>query len=177
MRLQQYLKDNCSLDTSDSIEQHELSEMETVVTNQDVAKFISKWKGRFKGYGVTEFDLSDHFLLDRLRDKRNNPPISTDELDFVLSGFLRKMGTQFKKDVENVKNHTAKRRGFNKKAIPENELEFTVSSKSTKVNFVFVLKQDFHQKGTAIVLPMTVMRKKKFKVTKGEEVIVERRVL
>lgn len=176
MRLIKYLKDNCSLDIRNNIKQR-LFEDDPVLTNQSVADFINRWKGRFRAYGVTEFDLSDHFLLERLRDKRNNPPISIEEMDFVLEGFLRKMGSQFKRDVENVKNHTAKRRGKNKKELKENELEFTVSSRSTKINFVFVLKQDFHQKGTAIILPITIMRKKNFRVTKGEEVIVERRVL
>lgn len=140
----------------------------------DVAKdFINRWKAKLKTYGVTEFDLSNHFLLDRLNDKRNSPPIKVDELDFLLDGFLRHMGRQFKEDVSNVKNHTAKRRGLNKKQIPENELEFAVTSNSTKVNFVFVLKQDYNQKGTALVLPLTIIRKKTFKVTKGIPVVVE----
>lgn len=146
------------------------------VENSEVASFIRKWKGKLKSYGVTEFDLSVH-SFERLNHKRNNPPISVDDLSFVLDGFLRKMGPQFKKDVENVKNNTAKKRGLNKKDIPPNNLEFTVKSNSKKVNFVFVLKQDFKQKGTAIVLPVTMLRKKGFKTTKGEEVIVERRVL
>ena len=144
----------------------------------DVAKdFINRWKAKLKTYGVTEFDLSNHFLLDRLNDKRNTPLISVDELDLVLSGFLRQMGNQFKDDVNNVKNHTAKRRGINKNQIPENEFEYAVSSNSTKVNFVFVLKQDYHKKGTAIVLPMTIIRKKGFKITKGIHVMVEHEVL
>lgn len=143
------------------------------VTNDEVRTFIGKWKSKLKTYGVTNLDMSNHFLLDRLNHKRNNPTITVDELDNVLEGFLRKVGNQFKKDVENVRNHTARRRGFNKKQIPENELEFAVSSASSGVNLVFVLKQDFHQKGTAIVLPMTILRKKKFKPTKGEHIVVE----
>jgi len=87
------------------------------------------------------------------------------------------MGNQFKDDVSNVKNHTAKRRGINKKQIPENEFEYAVSSNSTQVNFVFVLKQDYHKKGTAIVLPMTIIRKKGFKITKGIHVMVEHEIL
>ena len=146
------------------------------VTKPEVDEFIFKWKQRFGQYGVTEFELSNHFLLDRLNHPRNNPPISIEEMDFVLEGFLRKVGQQFRKDVENVKNHTAKRRGINKKQIPENELEFAVTSTSTHIKFVFVLKQDFHKKGTAVVLPMTIIRKKKFKVIKGEQVVVERRI-
>lgn len=144
-----------------------------LVTIDEAKDFINRWKSKLKTYGVTEFDLSNHFLMDRLNDKRNSPPIEVQELDLVLDGFLRHMGRQFKEDVANVKNHTAKRRGLNKKQIPENELEFAITSNSTKVNFVFVLKQDFHKKGTAIVLPVTIIRKKNFKVTKGIPVVVE----
>jgi hypothetical protein len=143
------------------------------VTSEEASGFINKWKGKLKSYGVTEFDLSNHFLLDRLNHKRNNPPIQVDELDYMLDGFLKKVGTQFKKDVENVRNHTAKRRGLNKKQIPENELEFAITSRTNDVKFVFVLKQDYHKKGTAIVLPMTIIRKKKFKIIKGEQVMIE----
>jgi hypothetical protein len=146
------------------------------ITDAEIRDFIKRWKMKLSTYGVTEFDLSIHGFK-RLNHERNKPPISVDDLDFVLEGFLKKVGNQFREDVVNVKNNTAKKRGFNKKQIPPNNLEFTVKSKSTKVNFVFVLKQDRHTKNTAIVLPMTIMRKKVFKTTKGEEVIVERRML
>ena len=145
-----------------------------LLSSNDISVFIKKWKNKLTSYGVTEFDLSVHGF-ERLNHKRNNPPISIEDLDFVLNGFLRKMGSQFKKDVENVKNNTAKKRGFNKKEIPPNNLEFTIKSASKKINFVFVLKQDFKKKGTAIVLPITMLRKKKFKTTKGEEIIVEKK--
>lgn len=177
MKLKKYLVDNCSFDIRYNIKQQRKLLEDTIVTNQNIEEFINKWKKRFKLYGVTEFDLSKHFLSERLRHKRNKPPISVEEIDFILEGFLRKMGSQFRRDVENVKNHTSKKRGKNKKDIKENELEFAISSRSTKINFVFVLKQDFHKKGTAIILPITILRKKNFRVTKGEEVIVERRVL
>lgn len=147
------------------------------ISGTEVNDFISRWKTKLKSYGVTEFKLSDHFLKDRLNDKRNSPLIRIEELDLVLNGFLSKVGSQFAKDVDAVKKHIAKKRGFNKKQIPDNEFEFAITSNSTKVNFVFVLKQDHHKKGTAIVLPMTIIRKKKFKLTKGEQVIVERRQL
>jgi hypothetical protein len=144
-----------------------------LITQAEVADFNNRWKSKLKAYGVTEFALSTHFNANRLNHKRNVPPLTIKELDFVLEGFLNKVGIQFKKDVENVKNHTAKRRGVNKNQIPENELEFAITSNSTHVKFVFVLKQDWHKKGTAIVLPMTIIRKKKFRVIKGEQVIVE----
>jgi hypothetical protein len=146
------------------------------IGDSEIRDFIKRWKMKLSRYGVTEFDLSIHGFK-RLNHERNNPPILIDDLDFVLEAFLKKMGSQFKDDVQNVRNNTAKKRGLNKKQIPPNNLEFTVKSKSKKVNFVFVLKQDFNKKGTAIVLPMTMMRKKSFKVIKGEEVIVERRML
>ena len=150
------------------------NEMPMAITRAEVTDFNNRWKSKLKAYGVTEFALSTHFNADRLNHKRNVPPLTIKELDFVLEKFLQKVGPQFKKDVENVKNHTAKRRGVNKNQIPENELEFAITSNSTHVKFVFVLKQDWHKKGTAIVLPMTIIRKKNFKVIKGERVIVER---
>lgn len=153
-----------------------LTEMPMPITRKEVTDFNNRWKSKLKAYGVTEFGLSTHFDAGRLNHKRNNPPLTIKDLDFVLEGFLKKVGGQFKKDVDNVKNHTAKRRGVNKDQIPENELEFAITSNSTHVKFVFVLKQDYHKKGTAIVLPMTIIRKKKFRVIKGEQVIVERTV-
>lgn len=155
----------------------ELTKQQTYVTKAEATDFINRWKSKLKSYGVTEVEFSNHFLLDRLNHARNIPSISVKEMDFVLEGFLRKMGSQFKKDVENIKNHTAKRRGVNKKQLKENELEFAVTSNSTNIKFVFVLKQDFHKKGTAVVLPITIIRKKQFKVIKGEQVMVERREL
>ena len=145
------------------------------ITSQEAQSFIDNWKSKLKKFGVTEFSLSNHFLRDRLNHPRNKPPISIEEIDFILDGFFKKMGSQFKKDVEDVKNHVAKKRGFNKKEIPENELEFAITSQSTKIKFAFVLKQDFNKKGTAVVLPITIIRHPNFKITKGEQVMVERR--
>ena len=92
-----------------------------------------------------------------------------------MNGFIRKMGSQFKKDIDNVKNNISKKRGKRKEAIPHNNLEFVVKSKKTGINFVFVLKQDRNTKGTAMILPMTVIRKKGFVTNQGEEVVVERK--
>jgi len=144
-----------------------------LVTNTEVDNFISRWKKIFASYGVNEFELSNHFLYDRLNDKRNNPPITIDEMNLVLNGFLKKMGKQFRVDIESVKNHVAKPRGKNKKDIPFNNLEFAVTSSSTKIKFVFVLKQNFNQKGTAVIVPMTIIRDKTFKIPKGEQIMVE----
>lgn len=147
------------------------------VDKQGAKDFINRWKNKLKSYGLTEAEFSDHFIIDRLNHKRNNPPITTDELDFLMNGFIKKMGSQFKKDIENVKNHTAKKRGFNKKELNDNEIEYTVSSNSNNINFAFVLKQNFKKKGTAVIVPITILRKKKFRLLKGEQVIVERREL
>jgi hypothetical protein len=147
------------------------------ISSQEISTFVNKWKTNLESkFGVT-FDLSYHFVKDRLNDKRNIKPINIEELDFVLNGFIKKFGSQLKKDVENVKKHIAKPRGKNKKELNQNELEFVVSSRSTNINFVFVLKQNFRQKGTAVILPVTIMRKKNFAITKGEEIIVERRII
>lgn len=173
MKFYKYLKEHSPYVGCEPNEQHLLQEE---ISNEEMKDFIKRWKNKLKSYGVTEFDLSIHSFI-RLNHKRNDPPISIEDLDFVLNGFLKKMGTQFKKDVENVKKNIAKKRGLRKQDIPHNNLEFTVKSASKKVNFVFVLKQDRKTKGTAIVLPITMMRKKTFKVNKGEEVIVERRML
>ncbi len=142
------------------------------IDRAEADEFVSRWKSKLKKYGLTHVEFSTHFFMDRLNDKRNKPPIEVVELDDIMRGFL-KSWSQFETDVKNVANHTAKKRGINKKAIPDNEYEFAVSSKSTKVNFVFVLKQDRHTKGTAMILPMTIIRKKAFKPTKGDHIIVE----
>lgn len=145
------------------------------ISDSEIRNFISRWKFKLKSYGVTEFDLSIHSFK-RLNHERNNPPISIDDLDFVLENFLKKIGNQFRNDVNDVRNNTAKRRGINKKQIPPNNIEYTVKSNSKKINLAFVLKQDRNTKNTAIVLPITMIRKNGFKTIKGEEVIVERKI-
>jgi len=145
------------------------------ITNSDIKEFENRWKAKLKPFGLTNFEFSKHSGKLKLNHDRNKPLVDIEELDFVLDGFIKKMGSQLRKDIENVKNNTAKKRGFKKQDIPPNNLEFTVRSASSKVNFVFVLKQDRKTKGTAMILPMTMMRKKNFKLKKGEEVMVERR--
>ena len=147
------------------------------ISNTDAKEFEKKWLNKLKSYGATAFELSTHFGVERLNHKRNQPPLTIKELDFVLNGFISKMGSQFKKDIDAVKKHIAKPRGMAKKSIPYNNLEYGIISKSTGIRFIFALKQDRKQKNTAIVLPVTIKRDKKFKINKGEEVIVERREL
>ena len=55
---------------------------------------------------------------------------------------------------------------MNMATIP-NELEFVLWYKANMIKFVFVLKQDRKQKGTAILLPMTVIRNKNLIYTQG----------
>ncbi|MFW9969929.1 MAG: hypothetical protein ACFFDF_06985, partial [Candidatus Odinarchaeota archaeon] len=141
----------------------------------EIKSFEARWLNKLKSYGLTHFEFSRHVDKLRLNDPRNTPPIEIEELDFVLDGFLKKMGSQLKTDIEKVKNNVAKRRGKNKNDIPPNNLEFTVKSNSKKINFTFALKQNFKTKGTAVIVPITIMRKKGWKTIKGEEIIVERR--
>lgn len=145
------------------------------VEGDDVASFVTKWKTKLATYGVTNFEASTHWIRDSLNNKRNNPPITLKELNFILEMFLRKMGSQFKTDVENIKNHIAKKRGLNKQELNNNEYEYVIKSKSTNIALPIVLKQDFKQKGTAAIVPITVQRKKGYKVNKGIEVMVEKK--
>lgn len=144
------------------------------VSDSEISDLINRWKSKLKPYGITNVNMSVHGFK-RMNHKRNNPPIAIEDLDWVLDGFLRKMGSSFKKDIVDVKNHVAKPRGIDKKRIPYNNLEFAVKSVKTNVVLVFVLKQDFNKKGTAMVLPMTMQRKKGYNISKGQEVVVERR--
>ncbi len=143
------------------------------VTNAEANKFLSTWRSTIKNLFGADFSFSNHFIMDRLNSKRNDPQISVCELTFVLNEFFKKFGKQFKEDVENVKNNIAKGRGKNKNQLNRNEFEYVISSRSTGVNFIFALKQNSNQKGTAVMLPMTIMRKKRFAITKGEQVVVE----
>lgn len=143
------------------------------VTDAESRKFVDTWHSTIKSVFGADFRLSNHFIKDRLNDKRNKPQISVCELTFVLNKFFKKFAKQFKDDVEDVKNNVAKGRGKNKDKLNRNEFEYVISSRSTGINFVFALKQNRNQKGTAVMLPMTVMRKKGFGVNKGEQIIVE----
>lgn len=149
------------------------------ISPKEITEFENKWLGRLRTFGLTHFEFSNHMGKKdfRVNDKRNNPPITAKELDFVMDGFVRKMGAQLKKDIEDVKNHTAKKRGKNKQDIPDNNIEYTIISRSTKINLAIALKQNFQTKGTAVIVPITIMRKKGFKTKQGVEVIVERKVL
>lgn len=148
-----------------------------MITREEQLAFEKRALNKLKVYGITAFEFSKHVGLNRLHHKRNQPPLEIQELDGIIDGFLNKMGNQFKQDIEKVKAHTLKPRGVNKKELNFNELEFSVTSTQTKVNFTFVLKQDRKKKGTAILLPITVIRKQGFKNIKGEHYIVERRIL
>ena len=139
------------------------------VTKPDADQFVSKWKMRLKTYGITHIEFSTHFFVDRMNHSRNKPPVSIEEMDSMLESFFNKVGSQFKKDVEAVKSHSLKPRGKNKGALNYNELEIAMYNKKSGIKFVIVLKQDRKQKGTAMVLPVTIVRdKNKLIHTQGE---------
>lgn len=143
------------------------------VNDQQANQFTQAWRNALMKFFGTEFEFSTHFIRDQLNHTRNGKQITTCELTFVFNKFFKKYQKQFKTDVENVKNNTAKPRGKNANQLNRNELEFVISSQSTGINVVFVLKQNFRKKGTAVMVPVTIMRKPNFKITKGEHVIVE----
>lgn len=145
------------------------------VSASDISGFEKRWLAKLTPFGLTHFEFSKHMGKLRLNDKRNNPPITVEDLDFVLDGFVRKMDTQLRKDIDDVKKHIAKKRGKNKQDIPDNNIEYTIKSNSTKVNMAIALKQNFKEKGTAVIVPITIQRKKGFITKQGVEVIVERR--
>ena len=70
------------------------------ISHGDAKEFEKRWLSKLKPFGLTAFELSTHFGVERLNHKRNNPPLTIKELDFVLDGFIKKMGSQFKKDID-----------------------------------------------------------------------------
>lgn len=146
------------------------------IDSGQITSFLTRWNQKLSSsFGLTDIEASAHWLRDRVNDTRNVPPIKIEELDFVLDMFFSKMGTQFRKDVDDVKKNIAKKRGKRKQDIPPNEIEYAIKSISTKIALVIVLKQQNHAKNTAIIRLVTIMRKKGFGVNKGVEVVVERK--
>lgn len=143
------------------------------VSDAEARKFVATWSSTLRKVFGVDFEFSTHFLKDRLNDKRNKSQISTCELTFVLNKFFKKFASQFKQDVDDVMNNRAKGRGKNRDRLRPNEFEYVVTSRSTDINIVFALKQNRGRKGTAIMLPVTIMRKRGFGVNKGEQIIVE----
>jgi putative transposon-encoded protein len=160
----------------------------------EVKAFEKKWLAKLKPMGLTAFEFSSHMGKRDFRINRpeNIPPITADELDFVMDAFVRKIGSQLKKDIQAVATNTAKKThplGMkNKNDVPPNNIEYVIKSKSTKINLAIALHQDKKQggemgsvsnrglKGTAVIVPMTILRKKGFVTNRGVEVLVERRV-
>lgn len=149
------------------------AEQTSPITDKEAGTFAATWRQAMKKFFGVEFDFSTHFVRDSLNHSRNRPLISTCEVNFVLTRFLKKYQHQLKKDVQDVKDGVAKPRGKNRERLKPNELEFVISSATTNINFVFALKNDYGKKGTAVILPVTIMRKPKFKITKGVQVFVE----
>jgi hypothetical protein len=161
------------------------------VTKTEIQQFENKWLNKLRPMGLTAFEFSSHMGKRDFRINRpeNQPPITADELDFVMTAFVSKMGSTLKKDIQAVANNTAKKKGIDKQKIPHNNIEYTIISKSTKINLAIALHQDYKQggtmgsvsnknlKGTAVIVPITILRKKGFKTKRGVEVIVERKVI
>jgi len=160
------------------------------VSMGEIKAFENKWFAKLKPMGLTAFEFSSHMGKRDFRVNRseNKPPITADELDFVMNAFVSKMGSTLKKDIQAVANNTAKKKGVDKNNIPPNNIEYTIKSKSTNINLAIALHQDYKQggtigsvsnknlKGTAVIVPITILRKKGFKTKRGVEVIVERTV-
>jgi len=145
------------------------------VSREESDRFKAKWRDEVGKYGAT-IKGSEHFDKDRLNDPRNKPPITTEELDWLLSAWFDKHKNQFKKDVEAVKENIARPRGINKKRIPHNNLEWTISGSvkdRNKIHIVLALRQLKDQqgkgtKGTAILVIQSVIRTPNKKITMGE---------
>lgn len=163
------------------------------VTMGEIQAFERKWLAKLKPMGLTAFEFSSHMGKRDFRINRpeNIPPITIEELDFVFNAFVSKIGSQLKKDIQAVASNTAKKTHplgvKNKNDVPPNNIEYVIKSKSTNINLAIALHQDKKQggdmgsvsnrgmKGTAVIVPMTILRKKGFKTNRGVEVIVERR--
>lgn len=146
------------------------------ISHEDAQNFTTAWRNVVtKVFGATDFRMTVHFLQDRMNSDRNVEPISTCELSMMLNQFFAKNRDQFKKDVKAVKDGTAIARGKNTHKIPKGEMEFVITSKSRRVNLVLALRPERgrNRKGTAVLLPVTVQRKKPWNVTKGEQFFVE----
>jgi len=145
------------------------------MTEAEAAIFKNKWRKVVNKYGA-ELKGSEHFSKERLNHPRNKPPLTVEELDWLLDTWFSKYNSKFKKDVENVKKNIAKPRGENKKQIPFNNLEWTISGSvkdRSKIHIVLALRQLKDQqgkgaKGTAILVIQSVIRTKNKKITKGE---------
>ena len=50
------------------------------IDDKEAQVFIDKWKSKLKTYGLTQMEMTTHFLRDRLNHRRNKPPISIEEI-------------------------------------------------------------------------------------------------
>lgn len=145
-----------------------------VISPKEADNFRKRWREFFSTALGAEFNLSNHWS-DRLIHDRNGKPITVPELDQLFKSFLSnpQYVSRLKADIKDVKNGVARPRGKAVDKIPSNNIEMVIQSKSSNIAFPFVIKQDFNKKGTAIIVPMTIMRKAGFVVNKGERVVVE----
>ena len=80
------------------------------ISKSEINRFISDINSKIKQYGAT-FNLTSHFVNDRINDPRNIPPLTLIEIEWVMKQWFKENETLFKKDVEDVKNNIAQPRG------------------------------------------------------------------
>jgi hypothetical protein len=130
-----------------------ITEMSTTEVSSVERDIASKWKQR----GV-KFDFSRHFM-DRVNDKRNNPPISQDELHTFFLRVFEKLG----KKIGNIRMR------------PGEDMEGVFSIRSMALHVPFVIRYEKDQGNGLILLAQTILRKKKFALGRmgGKHFVVE----
>lgn len=144
------------------------------VQESEAGKIVGKFKKIFASIGV-DFNFSEHFLVDRLNDARNKPPISACEFDFVLTKFIRKMGSQLQDDAYDVRTRNVTPRGKQVDKIRPNNFEYGILSRSTKIAIILAVQPNgnIRSRHPVRVNIITIMRKGGFHVKQGEAVVVE----
>lgn len=143
-----------------------------LVTSAEANSLIAKFKKVFNIINV-DFNLSTHFIVDRLNDSRNKPNVAACELDKVLTKFIQKMSKQLRDDVWDIENRKVKARGKRTEQIRPNNYEYGIISKSTGLAVILALQPNPKGRNKVRVNMVTIMRKKGFHVNQGEEVMVE----
>lgn len=147
---------------------------ESVITSKEARTMIKELSLAFDRFGLN-FNFSTHVAVDRLSSSRNDPPISKCEFDFVMAAFIKKWANQINGVVRDITAGKLVMKGKGAKAIPPNEFEGVITSSSTNINIAFAIKKDTvpGRKHELVFLPITVIRKRSFKITKGVRVYVE----
>ncbi len=137
-----------------------------------VNKLIAKYSNAF-GLFKLGFNISAHVLWDRLNHPRNKPAITVEELDSILSNFIRKKKAQLIDDSNAVSVGMVVPRGKNTNRIRPGNFEYVLISKKTKVVIVLSVQPNSRGHMLARVNIITVMRKAGFQVSQGETVLLE----